>query len=42
MYSSGNCLTKRGKADGGGNGVGGFVGGYGERTRGTGVESSGI
>jgi len=32
-YPRGRCLTKRGKADGGGRGVGGFVGGYGDNTR---------
>jgi hypothetical protein len=42
VNSSGNCLTKRGNAEGGGNGVGGSVGGYGERAKGTGVDSSGM
>ncbi|KAF8222362.1 hypothetical protein L208DRAFT_1381871 [Tricholoma matsutake] len=30
------CFTSRGRADGGGNGVGGLVGGYGDRTNGKG------
>ena len=42
MNSSGKCLINRGNAAGGGNGVGGSVGGYGERTKGTGVDSSGM
>ena len=33
---------RRGRADGGGKGVGGFVGGYGDSTRGTGVGRSGM
>lgn len=36
MYPDARCLTSRGEAEGGGNGVGGVVDGYGDSVRKTG------